>query len=278
MPRRLSVTRSEDARGGSDVLVPDLWARLAEAYEPWRRAKKDRRKLEEFESSRWQREGVLALRRYDSYAGYRAHQVEKLDRIEKDLRTKEGRRLDRFRQRFRGCEPLASARNVLCLGARLGTEVRVLKELGCFAVGIDLNPGPDNPHVLVGDFHGLTFPDDSVDAVYTIALDHTFDLKALVAEVRRVLRPSGAFVVDAFLGFEEGFIPGEYEASHWATLDGLLAQICQTGGFRLEGTRDLEQEHWKQSVLRAPPAPPLPSVLTGVRSDHGEPNQLFGRR
>ena len=47
---------------------------------------------------------------------------------------------------------------MLCLGARLGTEVRALHNLGYFAIGIDLNPGVDNPYVLMGDFHKLVFP------------------------------------------------------------------------------------------------------------------------
>lgn len=31
--------------------------------------------------------------------------------------------------------------SVLCLAARVGTEVKAFLDLGCFAMGIDLNPG-----------------------------------------------------------------------------------------------------------------------------------------
>jgi hypothetical protein len=48
-----------------------------------------------------------------------------------------------------------------------------------FSVGIDLNPGPRNGYVLHGDFHNIIFADASIDAVYTNALDHSFDLQEL---------------------------------------------------------------------------------------------------
>ena len=97
------------------------------------------------------------------------------------------------------------------------------------------------------------FPDDSVDAVYMNALDHAFDLTSLVAEVRRVLRPGGVWIIDMVLGFEEGVTPGEFEATHWSTAENMIAQICEIGGLFCEGSlRELEQDHWKQAVLRAP--------------------------
>src|SRR5262249_34043378 len=154
--------------------------------------------------------GELAQRRYPNYDAYLAHQSSKLDRIcerrtEKDARVA----IPEFLRRFRGCTALADSRAVLCLGARLGAEVRALVALGYFAVGVDVNPGPDNPYVLHGDFHHLVFADGTVDAVYTNAIDHVWDLEGFVREVRRVLRPGGVFVADVLPGFEEGFTPGE---------------------------------------------------------------------
>ena len=69
--------------------------------------------------------------------------------------------------------------------------------MGAFVVGVDLNPGPNNPYVLVGDFHHLQFATRSVDVVYTNVIGHVWDLIALGAEVCRVLKPSGEFHMDA---------------------------------------------------------------------------------
>jgi SAM-dependent methyltransferase len=144
---------------------------------------------------------------------------------------------------------------VLCLGARLGTEVRALHELGYFAVGIDLNPGPNNPYVLPGDFHRIVFADDSIDAVYTNALDHVFSLDRVVGEIRRVLRPGGVFLADLELGSEEGFIPGEYESAMWRDHRVLIEKIRELGRLSLEQVRDLgrtRRDEWTQVVFRKP--------------------------
>src|SRR5439155_5163147 len=107
---------------------------------------------------RW-RHGELARRRYDSYDAYLAHQSSKLDRIRERRGEKDARvALPEFVRRFRACSALAGARAVVCLGARLGAEVRALLALGFFAVGVDVNPGPANEYVLHGDFHRLVFP------------------------------------------------------------------------------------------------------------------------
>ena len=147
--------------------------------------------------------------------------------------------LEEFTARFQGSPALAGARTVLCLGARLGTEVRALHGLGHFAVGIDLNPGPGNALVLHGDFHQLVFPDGSVDAVYTNALDHVFDLDRVVGEVARVLAPGGAFLAEFEVGFGEGHVPGDFEAIHWRDSDTLIARIADVGKLVVEDVREL---------------------------------------
>src|SRR5690606_32891810 len=106
----------------------------------------------------------------------------------------------------------------------------VFIDRGAFAVGIDLNPGRENRWVVVGDFHALQFADASVDVVYTNSLDHAFDLSPVLAEVRRVLKDDGDFVVEMGLGVEEGGQPGFYEALSWRRADELVARILE-GGF-----------------------------------------------
>ncbi len=215
-------------------------------------ARKAAERQRRFESERWGRAGDMAQRNYASYEEYLAHQAEKLDRIFDRRVDKDEDEYAEFLRRFRECEELDGAHNVLCLGARLGTEVKALLALGHFAVGIDLNPGPDNQWVMHGDFHKLVFADASVDAVYCNALDHVFDLPRVIAEVERVLRPGGVFVADVLPGYEEGFTPGEYEATHWRTVDVLSEQITAVGGLtevrrRDHGTRRRDQ--WLQVVF-----------------------------
>jgi SAM-dependent methyltransferase len=178
----------------------------------------------------WEHGEAGARRKYASYEEYVAHQAST-------------------------CAALDGARSVLCLGARLGTEVRALHDLGYFAVGVDLNPGERNPYVLPGDFHRIVFPGASIDAVYTNALDHVFSLEQLVGEVQRLLRPGGIFVADLELGSEEGFVPGEYEAVMWRDHGRLIDQIKELGCFELEQVRDLgrtRRDQWTQVVFRKP--------------------------
>jgi SAM-dependent methyltransferase len=119
---------------------------------------------------------------------------------------------------------------VLCLAARLGTEVRAFIDQGAFAVGVDLNPGKENHWVVVGDFHRLQYADASVDVVYTNSLDHVYDIERVLAEVRRVLKPGGAFLLEVSLGSEEGGgAGGFYEALEWPRADELIERIVSTG-------------------------------------------------
>lgn len=212
---------------------------------------------------------ALVSRGYASYDAYVAHQASKLDAIIGRLREVEADDYAEFVRRFTACGPLRSARTILCLGARLGTEVRALHALGHFAVGIDLNPGDNNAHVLPGDFHRIQFPDGSVDGVYTNALDHVFDLPRLVGEVVRVLRRGGLFVVDIVAGYEEGHLPGHWEAMHWARIEDVATALAVAGGFDSVESRDLgrfRDGSYRQLVLRKPLSGAVPPEHAGLEA------------
>ncbi len=226
---------------------------LGEAGRERKRADKERLRKEKFESERWKKDGDVVTRQYTSYDEYLEHQSAKLDQIEHRLRETEDEDFADFKDRFQGCKALSEARSVLCLGARLGTEVRALHALNHFAVGIDLNPGENNLYVLPGDFHHIAFPDGSVDAIYTNVMDHVFDLEKVMAEIKRLLRPGGLFVADLLQGFDEGFVPGEYEATHWRNTDEFVAKLRDMGGFGIEEDREIGQRRrdtWRQVVFR----------------------------
>ncbi len=231
-------------------------ARYGLSDEGRKRKKADKAKRREAkfsDASRWQDAEIGVRRQYGSYDEYLSHQVAKFDKIADRLHEKEDEDTAEFQRRFALCEELREARTVLCLGARLGTEVKALHNLGYFAVGIDLNPGEGNPYVLVGDFHRIVFPDKSVDAIYCNALDHVFDLERLLGEIRRLLSPQGIFIADLLEGFEEGFTPGEFEAMMWRDRQSFIDRIRMISGFRVEAQRDMgytRRDHWTQVVFR----------------------------
>ena len=218
-------------------------------------AKAKRREAAFLDPGTWQHDAGGSRRFYSSYEQYVQHQGAKLGEILPRLREKEDEDLAEFKRRFETCPQLKEAHNVLCLGARIGTEVKALHGLGYFAVGIDLNPGEANPYVLPGDFHAIVFPDGSLDAIYTNALDHAFALEQVISEVRRLLRPNGLFIVDLLQGYEEGFVPGDYESIIWRDQKKFLEGIRDLGGLTIAGVRDLgrtRRDQWTQVVFRKP--------------------------
>ena len=216
-----------------------------------KRAAKRRR----FESERWDRDDDFARRKYDSYEQYVEHQASKLARVAHRLDRNRTEELAEFRERFEMIEQLRDCRVVLCLAARLGTEVEALHGLGFFAVGQDLNPGEDNPYVLPGDFHAVVFPDGSVDAIYCNAIDHAFDIEKLLAEISRLLRAGGLFIAEIEVGFGEGHVPGDFEAMHWRDSQQVIDRMAEAGGLEVETVHDLgmtRRNHRKLIVYRKP--------------------------
>jgi SAM-dependent methyltransferase len=181
----------------------------------------------------WQDGGQVQRRQYASYDEYVKHQREKLD-------ARDDAWLSEFDEQYRAALRLRLAdagvviprARVLCLAARLGTEVRAFLDLGCFALGLDLNPGKDNKYVVNGDFHEIQFATASVDLVFTNALDHAFDMGKLIGEIRRVLAPDGTLVLEIVNGRREGYAPGYFEASIWERIDDVVTLFCEQG-FRI---------------------------------------------
>lgn len=224
------------------------------------RGRKERRKRAKVESHRrqfaseaWTRDEAFSRRAYASYEQYLAHQASKLDAAYDRRADKAHEEVSEFSRSFESLAALAACRNVLCLGARLGAEVRALRDLGYFAVGIDLNPGTENSYVHHGDFHALAFAECSVDAVYTNALDHAFELPRVLKEVHRVLRPEGLFIADVTPGFDEGFSPGDYEATYWRSAEDLLESIEAAAPLEKLDLRDVGirgRNPWRQAIFR----------------------------
>ncbi|HBS28176.1 MAG TPA: hypothetical protein DEB06_01710 [Phycisphaerales bacterium] len=150
-------------------------------------------------------------RAYRDYEQYLAHQADKLRRLRDRIEPSDLEYEEIVFERFHGLAEFGGdslrGHSVLCLGARLGGEVRAFKRLGALAVGLDIEPGEKNPHVLHGDFHDLAFPDACFDRVFTNAIDHAWDPARVIDEGARVLKPGGLFHLE--LCAER---PGRYEA------------------------------------------------------------------
>jgi SAM-dependent methyltransferase len=170
--------------------------------------------------------GGISARRYGSYDDYLRHQKSKLSLVNLDEYDKTFRK--GLADRLKGGKWRGKA--VLCLAARIGTEVKAFHDVGAFAVGIDLNPGKNNYWVLPGDFHNLAFPDDCVDAVYCNSLDHALALDKVLKEVGRVLKPTGMLLVDAQ---GNDLKEDNWTATAWESVDHLIKAI-EGFGFKLQ--------------------------------------------
>jgi SAM-dependent methyltransferase len=186
----------------------------------------------------WSAEGNgsdFLKREYKSYEDYIEHQRAKLAIY--DLDTYDVKFREVLRDRLASTGTAWSGQTVLCLAARIGTEVKAFLDLGCFAIGIDLNPGEKNRYVVQGDFHDLQYSNGSIDFVYTNSLDHAFDIRRIAGEVHRVLAADGHFIVEAVAGKLEGVNPGFFESLSWAKVDDLAAIIGESG-FQLINRQD----------------------------------------
>jgi SAM-dependent methyltransferase len=166
-------------------------------------------------------------REYSSYEQYVRHQQSKfqyLDLAEYD-RSYRRELADRLRH-LPGLKPGVS---VLCLGARQGTEVKAFLDLGCFAVGLDLNPGRENKFVVQGDFHEIQFVSESVDVIFTNSFDHAFDVEKLIGEISRLLKPGGLLIVEAIHGEAQATAPDYYASFWWQRVDDLAALLAAHG-------------------------------------------------
>ncbi len=170
----------------------------------------------------------VQYRNYENYDEYVKHQKQKFDMILKKGESFRNCSLLGFRylyyRRFKYLDAyLSKSASILCCGARQGTEVEVLRELGYKnAYGIDLNPGPNNKFVRIGDFMHLENADSSLDMIYCNALDHAFNLKDFFVEHARVIKLDGYVLYDISLMGES-----LYEAAGWSSPETVILQMLE---------------------------------------------------
>lgn len=163
-------------------------------------------------------------KKYSNYEEYVAQQKSKLTKGITWLDDYE-----RFYETFLKAtlQKLKLGRTCLCLGSRRGTEVKVFNDLGVFAIGIDLNPGEDNKYVVTGDAINIQYSDNLVDMVYTNSLDHFFKLDKVLAEIKRVLKPKGLFIILVASPYDD------YRAVYWDDIKSVLSYFDSNYGFEV---------------------------------------------
>lgn len=179
-------------------------------------------------------EDIFHRREYSTYDEYLLKQGEKIDQGLGTAQRFSSGMVGAIHKRVNMLKDvLPESGNILCLGARCGGEVEGFIRAGYFAVGIDINPGPENRYVLYGDFHKLQFPGQSVDVVYTNSLDHVYDMEKLLNEVRRVLKYDGVFYTENKGGVAEPVWKNaksdSYDCMEWTELTKLCQYIEQHG-------------------------------------------------
>jgi SAM-dependent methyltransferase len=145
---------------------------------------------------------AIKKRKYSSYEKYLDHQSRKLNiglshKIKKFMPIYFNNEVLSFTKRFEVFKKYLNEDNILCLGARLGAEVKALRDMGFKnSIGIDLNPGPNNQYVIKGDFHKMDFQDDKFNIIYSNSIDHSWDIKLLSREIHRVLKKNGYLILE----------------------------------------------------------------------------------
>lgn len=170
----------------------------------------------------------LQSRNYNSYQEYISHQKSKLNQGIDFLKDYDIKYRKALGKRLANLE-FVNKSNVLCLAARIGTEVKAFLDNGAFAVGVDLNPGKDNKYVVTGDFHKLQYANESTDVVFTNSLDHVFDINKTLAEIYRVLKPSGKLMIDIEKHSDVGV--DKWSSFWWKNVEELITLI-ESKGFK----------------------------------------------
>ncbi|MHC4435651.1 MAG: glycosyltransferase, partial [Planctomycetota bacterium] len=99
-------------------------------------------KVIEENAPKWTKQGALDRKTYPSYDAYVKEQKSKLENgLPFDLEKYDTEYRKALKDRLEKLDGWGwRGLSVLCLGARTGAEVKAFVDLGCFAVGVDLNP------------------------------------------------------------------------------------------------------------------------------------------
>lgn len=167
------------------------------------------------------------MKEYANYEEYLIHQGSKLNKFPEEVMFMNDKIRDIVYRRYKNKKKF-HGKTVMCLGARLGGEVEAFKKLGAVAIGIDVEPGGKNQHVVYGDFHNTGYVNEVFDYVYCNCIDHAYDLDKFFSEAQRILKKSGTMFLEVAIQKA-----GEYETIDTETLlfiSSVLNKYFQTMG------------------------------------------------
>ncbi len=161
------------------------------------------------------------IKDYGSYDEYLKHQASKLDEKRRKIKKYDKVYEKQLISRYTGDRAMFDGKSMLCLGARLGGEVRAFLKVGCgHALGVDVNPGDDNEYVVYGDFHNLDFGDSSFNLLFTNCIDHVYDLDKFLEETTRVLSSDGVFIIELIAS-----VPNKFEVIDCSKVEQIVSEI-----------------------------------------------------
>jgi SAM-dependent methyltransferase len=140
---------------------------------------------------------AIKIRQYANYDEYIAHQKSKAghgselyNKLLNELWTSDCHGFQLIFEAHK--EAIEKATKAICLGARTGQEVHVLREMGLDTTGMDLVDCP--PLVEEGDVHNLKYADASFDFIFSNIFDHVLMPEKFISELERVAK-SNAYCI-----------------------------------------------------------------------------------
>jgi ubiquinone/menaquinone biosynthesis C-methylase UbiE len=146
-------------------------------------------------------------------------------------------------------------KTVLDLGCGTGENVVPLIERGARVIGIDISPDLiaiaqtriNNANLeaslTAGDAYETGLPDESVDAIFSMALIHHLDIKLVRDEMWRVLRKGGVIILREPIRFSKAYawvrslLPAPEDISEYEHPLTREELATMTQPFKVEGTR-----------------------------------------
>ena len=146
-------------------------------------------------------------------------------------------------------------KTVLDLGCGTGENLIPLLERGARVIGMDISPDLitiaqkrlDDAHLeaslRAGDAYKTGLPDESVDAIFCMALIHHLDIELVRDEMWRILRKGGAVILGEPIRFSKGYawvrslLPAHDDISEYEHPLTRKELATMTQPFRVEGTR-----------------------------------------
>jgi SAM-dependent methyltransferase len=146
-------------------------------------------------------------------------------------------------------------KTILDLGCGTGANIIPLLERGARVIGIDISPdligiaqkrlcsANLEATLRVGDAYATGLPDESVDAVFSMALIHHLEIKLVRDEIWRLLRKGGVIILREPIRFSKDYawvrslLPSKEDISEYEHPLTREELALMTQPFRVEGTR-----------------------------------------